>query len=188
VHAMEVHLMGGHLIGGHLMSGHLMGGHLIGVHLIGGHLWAGILEARILWAWASRAEIATLILPPGPHPGIPLCWVAYGGVLWWAPNGSVDFLSYSPYPIFYLIFRPISGLLSLLFSVLLLLLLAAVLLGHFKRPGTPAPFPRARPSLTIGSNLSLLLRYFPRILTRSEKALPDQGVITWRGVSAKYTS
>jgi hypothetical protein len=82
-HLMSGHLMGGHLIGVHLMSGHLMGGHLIGVHLIGGHLWAGILEARILWAWASRAEIATLILPPGPHPGIPLCWVAYGGVLWW---------------------------------------------------------------------------------------------------------
>jgi hypothetical protein len=66
--------MGGHHIGGYLMGVHIMGGHLMGVHLMG---------IPTLWAWTSRAEIATLILPSGPHPGIPLCWVACGGVLWW---------------------------------------------------------------------------------------------------------
>jgi hypothetical protein len=100
----------------HLMGGHLMGGHLIGVHLIGGHLWAGILEARILWAWASRAEIATLILPPGPHPGIPLCWVAYGGVLWW-PR-MVPSIFYRILPILFSISFSVPFLVSFLFYFL----------------------------------------------------------------------
>jgi hypothetical protein len=56
-----------------------------------GTLWAYLPYGRacILWACTSRAEIATLNTPsPAPTPAYHLCWVACGGVLWWAPNGS----------------------------------------------------------------------------------------------------